>query len=365
MEVVNHEGRHNGVRKAEALGQNARDRHNPDDAEQVPVLEAAGLILGIETHAAPGQQTQTDHQHERAEVGQNLDREGQRHGRFNLDQGNDLAAPVAKGHHGRHKGQNDEGVDQHHVTGATAGGFHRRPGAAIAFVELVMGDDFFHEDVEQVPEPGLGLAHDEHLARFKALPQATHPHGKNGHRPEEGQHENGVDGIVAVEDLPEDDAAVGGAGEPFAAVETGANPPHHQPEHGGNQEENGQAGGLAHPLTHNAGAGQILVDHVAGRAHDVGRPRAARAEIRAVAAVVAKPDVHVGHQLVFHAPRGPDHFLARIGIVFRSKRAGHGAGGALEALFERLAPGFHQLFGKAGIRLEVILCHYSLPPTCP
>ena len=57
----------------------------------------------------------------------------------------------------------------------------------------------------------------------------------------------------------------------------------------------------------------------------------------------------------------------RVGVetIHCSKRAGHGAGGALEALFERLAPGFHQLFGKAGIRLEVILCHYSLPPTCP
>ena len=72
-----------------------------------------------------------------------------------------------------------------------------------------------------------------------------------------------------------------------------------------------------------------------------------------------------GGQLFLEAPGRPHHFLAGVGSVFRSHGAGHGAGGALIAFFQAFAARFHQLPRKGGIRLENILCHCSLPPTCP
>ena len=216
------------------------------------------------------------------------------------------------------------------------------------------------------PDPALGFADDRHAALgFEHGPEFHYPAQQDEAGPEEGEHEDGVDGVVAVEDLAEDDAAVGGAREPFAVVVAGADPPDNQPEHRRNGEEDGQARGLAHPLAHDGRRGEVFIDHVAGRGHHVRWLGAARAEVRAVAAVVAEPEVHIGAQLVPEAPGGPDHFLARIGRIGRGKRAGHGTGSALEAFLEGFAPRFRELPGKLKIRFKRTLCHCCHPPTCP
>ena len=273
---------------------------------------------------------------------------------------------MAQGHHGRHEGQDDEAVDQDHVAGLAVGHIGTGLGTSFAVVELAVGDHFVDEHVQQMPVPGLGLAqHGQAAFRLEHAPELAHALVEDEAGPEEGDHEDGVDGVVAIEHLTEHDAAVGGTGEPVAVIEAGADPPDEEPQQGRDGEEEGQAGGLAHPLAHDGGLGQVAVDHVAGSAHDVGGTGTTGAEVRAVAAVVAEPQVHVGGQLFLEAPGRPHHFLAGVGSVFRSHGAGHGAGGALIAFFQAFAARFHQLPRKGGIRLENILCHCSLPPTCP
>ena len=255
--------------------------------------------------------------------------------------------------HSRYKGQYGKAVNQQHVAKLAVGGVGASGGAVFAVVKLAVGDSFVPQHVPQMPDPALLLANNGHRAfRLEHGPQFHDTPGDDKGSAEEGDHKDGVDGVVAVEHLTENNAAIGSAGEPLAAVKAGANPPHKEPQHCGDGEQHGQARGLAHKFANAGGFGQFAVNDVACRAHKVGRLCAARAKIRAVAAVVAKPQVNVGAQLVFEAPGSPDHFLARIRRIGRGEGAGHGAGGALVALLEGFAPRFFQCPDKLHIRFD-------------
>ena len=200
-------------------------------------------------------------------------------------------------------------------------------GAGRAGVELLVRADFFPEKHAKMPVPGFGRTDDKKLAVvvLKHVPEFAAAFVEDVDGSEERKHEDGVDGVVAIEDLAEHDPAVRGPGEPGA--DTGrTDGPYDEPD--------GQAGALAHKLANLGGLAQIPVHEVAGGSHHVSGVGTARAELGAVAAVVAQPDVRIGRDFVFQTPGSPNHLLAGIRMVGRGHRAGDRTSSALIALLE-------------------------------
>ena len=195
-------------------------------------------------------------------------------------------------------------------------------GAGRAGVELLVRADFFPEKHAKMPVPGFGRTDDKKLAVvvLKHVPEFAAAFVEDV-------------GVVAIEDLAEHDPAVRGPGEPGA--DTGrTDGPYDEPEQGRNGEQDGQAGALAHKLANLGGLAQIPVHEVAGGSHHVSGVGTARAELGAVAAVVAQPDVRIGRDFVFQTPGSPNHLLAGIRMVGRGHRAGDRTSSALIALLE-------------------------------
>ena len=205
-------------------------------AHALQALADQDAVVAVELdHVGDG--AQRDEVEQRAQVGEDLHGEGQRHGRVDVNERNNLAAPVTHSNHSRYKGQYGKAVNQQHVAEFAVGGFLAGGGAVFAIVELAVGDDFIPQHVPQMPYPAFGLADNGHLAfRLELRPQLHGPPRQDEQRGEEGQHEDGVDGVVAVEHLTENNAAIGSAGEPLAAVKAGADPPHDEPQYGRNAE---------------------------------------------------------------------------------------------------------------------------------
>jgi hypothetical protein len=67
---------------------------------------------------------------------------------------------------------------------------------------------------------------------------------------------------------------------------------------------------------------------------------------------MAQPNIAVANEAVFEAPGGGQHLFARKGFFVRRDGAGHGAGGALEALFNILAAKLAYFFDKFDIRID-------------
>ena len=179
------------------------------------------------------------------------------------------------------------------------------------------------------------------------------PQGKYAHSTEEGGNHDDVHQVVAdVVGLPQ----VVAGGVEIEPVHT-----HHLEQHSHHQENdgrNGQQDGQFLGITDHSGqglGGRILDDR--GRTHRcqyVTGLGAAGAQGGAIAAVVAQPDVAVADQPVLQPPGCGDHFLSGKGLGIRRDGAGHGAGGALIALFNIGTPQSAHFFDKTHIGIDQI-----------
>jgi hypothetical protein len=72
----------------------------------------------------------------------------------------------------------------------------------------------------------------------------------------------------------------------------------------------------------------------------------------AIITLMAKPNIDIFEEVLFHSPGSPRHFLAGKSLFVRGERAGSGTGTALNTLFETYAATFPQGANKLQIRFD-------------
>ncbi|MEJ2542235.1 MAG: hypothetical protein P8188_20105 [Gemmatimonadota bacterium] len=159
----------------------------------------------------------------------------------------------------------------------------------------------------------------------------------------------------------EDDLVLRGDVEPQGAADP-------VPEGNGQPKEDGRDGQeeryvprVPHPPGQESGQGVVDDRLLPHRPQDISRSGTPGAVGGAVVAVMAEPDIGVGHQSVLHAPHGPRHLFPWKGVIVRRQGAGGGAGPALEAHLEGISAGAAHDPDELQIRLD----EYGLPPVGP
>lgn len=119
-------------------------------------------------------------------------------------------------HDGRNNNERHEAIDHAHMP--QLAGILRLTGlgSRCAGVKLLVGPDLLPEQHGKVPVPGFDRANNKQFAivGLEHVPQPAASLVEDVHGAKERDHENGINGVVPVENLAKNNLAISRSGEP-------------------------------------------------------------------------------------------------------------------------------------------------------